>query len=48
MEDINRVVRAKPNEPIVPAVGMPYGKMKPGFITRVEKNLPRVIFVAYS
>jgi hypothetical protein len=32
----------------VPAVGMPYGKMKPAFITRMEENLSRVIFVAYS
>jgi hypothetical protein len=32
----------------VSAVGMPYGKMKPAFGTRMEKNLSRVIFVAYS
>lgn len=48
MEDSNSTVYAKWNKTIVPAVGMPYGKMKHGFITRMEKNLSRVIFVAYS
>lgn len=32
----------------MPAVGMPYGKMKPASITRMKENLSRVIFVAYS
>lgn len=48
MEDSNRAVNAKWNKTIVPVVGMPYGKTKPGFITRMEKNLSRFIFVAYS
>lgn len=48
MGDSNRTVNAKWDKTIEPAVGMPYGKMKPGFITRMEENLSRVIFVAYS
>lgn len=48
MEDSEREVIAKSNKTIMPIVGMPYGKMKPSFITRMEKSLSRVIFVAYS
>lgn len=47
MEDSNRVVNVKWNKIIVLVVGMLYGKMKFGFIIRMEKNLLRVIFVVY-
>lgn len=39
MEDSNRAVNAKWDRTIVPAVGMPYGKMKLGFITGIEKSV---------